>query len=80
MRSESKYSVVLLDKDGYELSSRPADNLKEAKGHVRYLLSDDYANMAESSHDDMGTEKAEVRNAAGECVYDRFHPRVSPCT
>lgn len=79
MRSESKYNVVLLDKQGYELSSRPADNLKEAKGHVAYFLSDDYANMGESSHADMGTAKAEVRNAAGECVYDRFHPRAT-CT
>jgi hypothetical protein len=70
--SESKYNVVLLDGDGYELSSRPADTLKAAKADAKYLLSDDYARVVETSHADMQTEKVEVRGSAGEVVWDKF--------
>jgi hypothetical protein len=73
MSYESKYRVVLLDKDEYEIGERPAENLKEAKEQMRHMLSDDYANAAETTHGDMGTYKAEVRNAKGECVLDSFY-------
>lgn len=72
MSQESKYRVVLLDTDGYEISERPADNLKEAKATMAYMLSDQYAEVAETTHETMGTHKVEVRNAKGECILDDF--------
>lgn len=72
---ESKYRVVLLDKDGFDIGGDyPADNLKEAKDRMAYLLSEQYARQgAESTHKAMGTHKAEVRNSQGECVLDAFY-------
>ena len=64
------YKVILKDSGGYEIDSRPADNLKEAKNIAKYLLSDEFARMAESTHADLGTERVEVFNKAGECVWD----------
>lgn len=72
MNQEAKYRVVLLDKDEYEIRERPADNLKEAKTTMAYMLSAQYAEVAETTHETMGTYKAEVRNAKGECVLDDF--------
>lgn len=54
MNQESKFQVVLLDNDGYDLGERPAENLKEAKEQMRYLLSESYARAAETTHEDMG--------------------------
>lgn len=70
--SESKYNVVLLDGEGFELSSRPADTLKAAKADGKYLLSDNYARVIESTHADQRTHKIEVRDSAGEVVWDKF--------
>jgi hypothetical protein len=74
---ESKYLVVLLDDDGYELSERPAQNLKEAKQEMGYMLSDAYAQAAETTHEKMGTHKVEVRNAKGECIFDKHYADCS---
>lgn len=74
MSNDSKYRVVLLGKDGCELGERPADSQKEGKSEMRYMLSDDYAKAAETTHDKMGTYKAEVRSAStGACVLDAFY-------
>ena len=72
MSQESKYRVVLLDADGYEISERPADNLNEAVVTLAYMLSEQYANVAETTHKAMGTHKVEVRNAKGDCILDDF--------
>lgn len=69
---DTKYRCFLLDSCGYEISERPADNLKEAKATMGYMLSDEYARVAETTHETMGTHKAEVRNAKGECILDNF--------
>lgn len=69
---DTKYRCFLLDSSGYEISERPADNLKEAKATMGYMLSDEYARVAETTHETMGTHKAEVRNAKGECILDKF--------
>lgn len=72
MSQEAKYRVLLLDAEGYEISDRLADNLKEAKKTMAYMLSEQYASVAETTHQTMGTHKAEVRNAGGECILDEF--------
>lgn len=72
MRKDSKYRVVLLDDDACELGERPADNLREARSEMSYMLSDGYAKAAETTHENMGTHKAEVLDARGECVIDQF--------
>lgn len=69
---DTKYRCFLLDSSGYEISERPADNLKEAKATMSYMLSDEYARVAETTPETMGTHKAEVRNAKGECILDKF--------
>lgn len=78
MNQESKYRVILLDKSGYDIGERAAENLKEAKHEMAYMLSDQYATVAESTHEIMGTYKVEVRNAKGECVLDDMFS--SSCT
>ena len=72
MSQDSKYRVILLDLEGYHLSERPADNLPEAKSTMAYMLSDAYARAAETTHEAMGSQKVEVRNAKDECVLDGF--------
>ena len=73
MNTESEYSVVLLDKSTCEITQRPAESIKEAKAELKHLLSDEFAKAAGSTHESMGTFKAEVRNVAGECILDRFY-------
>ena len=68
-----KYKVVLLDKEGFEIGDREADNLKQSKEAATFLLSDDYARSAETTHASLGTHKVEVRLAStGECIKDYF--------
>jgi hypothetical protein len=69
---DSKYQIVLLDAEGFTLSDRPADNHKQAKNSMRYMLSDEFARMAETTHAIMGTYKVETRNSKGQCVLDQF--------
>lgn len=73
MGQETKYRVVLIDAEGYEIGERPADNLREARAEMRYMLSDQYAKVAETTHETMGTCKVEVQNARGECILDEFY-------
>jgi len=68
----AEYNVVLLDKDGCETANDLIDGLPAAKKRAKYLLSDDFAAAVESTHDTLGTVKAEVRNQAGECLWDAF--------
>ena len=77
MCQDSKYRVVLLDQDGCEITERPADNNRQAKMEMRYLLSDDYATAIDSNHRVMGTFKAEVRNRKGECLSDQVFQQVA---
>lgn len=70
---EAKYQVLLLDKDGYHITNPfEADTLKAAKERAKYLLSDEWATTAETTHETLGTKKVEIRNQAGECVWDDF--------
>lgn len=78
MNQEAKYRVVLLDKDGYDIGQRTAENLKEAKQEMAYMLSDAYARIAETTHEATRTHKVEVRNAKGECVLDDFYRPAAP--
>ena len=67
-----EYITLLLDGDGFEIGSGPlVTNLKDAKGHAKYLLTDEYARAAETTHEAMGTAKVEVR-VNGECIWDAF--------
>jgi 3-polyprenyl-4-hydroxybenzoate decarboxylase len=68
-----EYSVILLDAEGYELTERLVENLKQAKAEMKYLLSNQYALACENTHADMRTHKAETRNASGEVVLDEFY-------
>lgn len=78
--NESKYRVVLLNKDGHSIVDRDADTIKEAKKLAKYLLSDGYARYcAESTHLSLQTFKVEIRNRKGECLHDWFHPKYDPC-
>ncbi|MDG3444664.1 hypothetical protein [Nitrospirillum amazonense] len=72
----AEYSVVLLDKNEFEIASCLINGLPNAKKQARYLLSDAYAVAVETTHDDLGTHKVEIRDAAGECLFDAF--RLSP--
>lgn len=73
MSFEDKYTVKLLCKKGFEITSRPADTIKESKVIGKYLLSDNYAHNSETTHENLDTEKVEVyNNATGVCVWDRY--------
>lgn len=66
-----EYNVILKDVDGYEIVSRPVFGpLKEAKSTAKYLASDAYAAIAESTHYDMRSARVEIINEAGEIVFD----------
>lgn len=64
------YNVILRDSKGYEISSREAEGLKKAKESAKYLASEDYARVCESSHETMDSSRVEVVNDDGECVWD----------
>lgn len=72
----SKYTVQLLHKTGYVIADKPADTLAEAKQSARYMTSEEYARQAETTRKAEGSEKVEVRNQAGECVFDVFVSEV----
>ncbi len=60
MHKTDKYTICLLDEDGYELDTRFSDTLKEAGEVASYLLSEAFARACESTHKDMRTLKALV--------------------
>lgn len=69
--ARQEYNVILKDANDYEIVSRPVFGpLKEAKETAKYLASDSYADVAESTHADMGSARVEVVNEAGEIVWD----------
>jgi len=71
------YRVILLDEEGCHICDNDVCNsLQSAKGIAKYLLSDEHAQLLESSHEDLGTHKVEVRNEQGECVWDEFYAGV----
>lgn len=61
----------LLDNQGYTITECECDTKKEAKDRCKYYLTDSYAQQAETSHERLGTEKAEVI-VNGECEWDEF--------
>ena len=73
MNQESKCLIVLLDKNRYDIGARFAENLKEAKQVMAYMLSDAYAKVTEITHEKTGTYKVEVRYRKGECVLDDLY-------
>lgn len=64
-------SARLIDNQGFTITEYPCDTKKEAKGRCKYYLSDSYALQAETTHDRLGTEKAEII-VNGECEWDAF--------
>lgn len=70
-KSTDDISVVLLDNKGFTITSQECESIKEAKERARYYISDSYERNAETTHEVLGTEKAEVR-VNGECLWDVF--------
>ncbi|VFU17526.1 hypothetical protein [Methylocella tundrae] len=69
----SHFNVVLLDANGYDLSSDLVEGLTPAKERAKYLLSDVYARHCATTHRALNTYKAEVRpEDSSECLYDFF--------
>jgi hypothetical protein len=68
----TEYKVLLLDNDGCETAIDLIDGLPAAKKRASYLLSDTLAAAVDSTHETLGTKKLEIRNAAGECLWDAF--------
>lgn len=66
------YRVNLLDKDGFEIATDECETLAEAKQRAKYMLSDNYAANNETTHQDLGTQKAEILKNGLECVWDAF--------
>ena len=62
MNQESKYRIVLLDKNGYDIGERFAENLKEAKQVMAYMFSDAYAKVTEITHEKTGTYGGPTRS------------------
>lgn len=70
----AKYQILLLDRDGCTIDAeREAPNLKQAKQWMKHLLSEEFARRAETTHQALKTEKAEVRDVDGNCVLDAFY-------
>lgn len=77
----AKYQIFLLDQDDCTIGAeREADNLTQARQKMGYLLSDNFARGAETTHLALRTEKVEVRNAAGDCVLDAFYEAPVACS
>lgn len=69
---KAEYNVLLLDMDGCETVSDLVDGLPAARKHAKYLLSEDFPAAVENTQDALGTLKVEIRNQAGECLWDAF--------
>lgn len=72
-----KIELVLLDFDGFEMSRDEYEFVKDAKERGKYMLSEAYAKICESTHQNMRTHKVEVR-VNGECVWDEFYKSAKP--
>lgn len=69
--SEKKYRIVLLDVNGFEISERFADTIKAADLEMRYMASESWAEMGETTHNYLGSFKVEIQ-CKNECVADLF--------
>lgn len=77
------FTVILYDRAGFELTRYEMEGMKRAKAQAKMLLSDDYADMMETSHLRMETRKVAIF-AEGErtglyapCEWDKHHPAYS---
>jgi hypothetical protein len=61
----------LSDCDGYSITEEEHATRREAKERCKYLLSDSYAESAETSHEALGTYGVEVL-VNGECVWEKL--------
>lgn len=68
----AEYSVVLIDADGYDISVDFVEGVKAAKERAKYFLGDTYVRNCGTTHDSLNTNKVEVRNEVGDCLYDFF--------
>jgi hypothetical protein len=67
------YIVCLLDGDGYPIKKiEDIEGLMEAKTQARYLLSDDWAYLSETTHERLDTHKVEILDEDGDCIWDKF--------
>lgn len=73
-KSTDDIEVILLDKNGYEITREERESIKDAKDRAKYLISDAYAKSAETTHENLGTDKVEIR-VNGECIYDWFYEK-----
>jgi hypothetical protein len=73
-----EYTVVLIDKDGCNTANDLVEGLRSAKKRAAYLLSYAFATSVGSTHEMLGTQKVEVRNEAGDCLWDAFLPQAAP--
>lgn len=61
------------DADGYDISADIIEGMKAAKDKARYYLSDEYARRLGTTHEALGTFKAEVQaTRTGTCLWDAF--------
>ena len=61
----------LQDNEGFTITECECDTKKEAIDRCKYYLSDAYAHQAETTHERLRTEKAEVM-VNSECEWDMF--------
>ena len=65
--SKGPYIVKVLDADGCTMGSNEVDTLAQARLDARLAAE-------ETDYLEAGMFKVEVRDASGECVFDRFVP------
>jgi hypothetical protein len=65
------YTIVLKDREGYEITRTSEDNLKDARKAAVYFLTSVYATRMGTTHEALGTHKVEVLKN-DECVWDKF--------
>ena len=64
------YRVVLKNSYGDEIVAEIVPGLAAAKARAKYFLSPEYARQGKTTHEAMDTQKVEVLNARGECLWD----------
>jgi hypothetical protein len=66
------YKIVLRDSDDHNISDSEAEGIKAAKETARHMLSDNWATASETTHEDLGTAKADILSESGELVEEIF--------
>ena len=69
-KRESKFRIVLRDANGFDICDREAESLREAKRLATYLLTDEFARLAEVTHERGDVETTVVLDQNDECVWD----------